>query len=64
MQRMWKEKISFVYKKASELYNEIIPFLKGKYIDKYNNFSVAKTKKIDSKYKPKNLFLRNYDHGD
>ena len=47
-----------MYEKAPELYNELLET----YFDGYNNFLVAKTKKIVSEYEPKELFLEDYDY--
>ena len=64
--RHTKETKSIVYRKASKRYNELLET----HFDGYNNFSVAKTKKIGSKYEPKELFLEDYccdssyDEGD
>ena len=55
-----KENKINVYKKVSELYNELL----GMYFGEYINFSVAKSRTIDSKCKPKNSFLGDYDCDD
>ena len=52
-----KEKKSIVNGKVSKLYNEILEI----YFDQYNNFSVAKTKRIGFKHYLKNFFLEDYD---
>ena len=47
-----------VHYKASELYNYLLEF----FFDKYNDFRVAKRKKIKSNYNPNSLMLDTYEY--
>ena len=49
-----------MYEKTSQFYNEFLET----YFDEYSKFSAAKTKKTDSKYKPKEFFQENYNYDD
>ena len=52
-----KLKKTKVYNKASEYSNEFLET----YFDEYYDLSLAKTKNMESKYKPKNSFLKKYN---
>ena len=49
-----------MYDAASELYNELL----GTYFDEYYYLLDSKRKKMEHKYKPKNLFLNAYNYDD
>ena len=49
-----------MYDKASELYNELLET----YFDEYYDLWDAERKKMEIKYKPKTLFLKEYSYND
>ena len=51
-------KKSIVCSKASKLFDELLET----YFNEYSNLSVAKIKKLRSKYKPNELFLEDYSY--
>ena len=55
-----KKKKTNVRDTALELYKKLL----GAYFDEYYYLSDTKRKKVNSKYKPKNLFIKGYNYND